>query len=95
MGHLHMIIQGLQSTKEKPPDIDLEDKRKTNVVFCTTVDPSTTKEGNVYSDLCGWLPTTSIRGNKYIYVVYVYECNSILTTAMNNGSDKEMIRAFT
>ena len=27
--------------------------------------------------------------------MYVYDCNSIVTTAMNNGSDKEIIRAFT
>ena len=28
MVHLHMIRQGLKSTKEKPPDTDLEDKKK-------------------------------------------------------------------
>ena len=33
MGHLHMRGQGLKSTIEKPPDTDLEDKSKTNVVF--------------------------------------------------------------
>ena len=27
--------------------------------------------------------------------MYVYNCNSILTTEMNNKSDKEIIRAFT
>ena len=40
-----MRRQGLQSTKEEPPDTYLGYKRKTNVVFCTTVDPTTTKEG--------------------------------------------------
>ena len=65
MGHLHMRIQGIQTNKEKPPDINLEVKIK-NVVFCTTVEPSTTKEGKIYSDLCGQLPTTASRGNKYI-----------------------------
>ena len=64
MGYLHMRIQGLKSTKEKPPDTDLEEKIKPNVVFCTTVDPSTTKEGKIYSDPCGRLPNTSSRGNK-------------------------------
>ena len=43
IGQMNMIRQGLQSTKEKPPYTDLEDKIKTNVVYCTTVDPSTTK----------------------------------------------------
>ena len=45
MGHLHMRRQGLKSTKVKPPYTDLEDKIKTSIVFCTNVDPSTTKEG--------------------------------------------------
>ena len=95
MGHLHIRIQGLQLIKDKPPYIDLEDKIKMNVVYCTTVDPNTTKEGKIYSDLCGRFPTTSSGNNKYIYVMYVYDCNATLATAMNNRSDKEMIRAFT
>ena len=83
MGHLQMRIQGLQLTKEKPPDTDLEDQIKTNVVFCTTVDPRTTKEVKIYSNLCGRFPTASSRGNKYIYAINVYDCNAILNTAMN------------
>ena len=47
MGHLHMRRQGLKSTKDKPPLIDLEEKIKTNVVYCTTMEPSTTKEGKI------------------------------------------------
>ena len=90
-----MRRQGLQSTKEKYPDTDLEDKIKTNIVYCTTVGPITTKEGKIYSNLCGRFPTTSSRGDKYIYVMYVYDCNSILTTATKNKINKEMIRAFT
>ena len=64
MGHLHMRRHGLKSTREKTLDTELEYKSKTNVVFCTTVNPSTTKEGKLYSDLCGCSPTTSSRGNK-------------------------------
>ena len=43
MGNMHMRRQGLQSTKEKIPDADLEDKIKTEVVFCKIVYPSTKK----------------------------------------------------
>ena len=68
---------------------------KTNVVFLKMLDPRTTKERKIYSDLCERFPTTSSRGNKYIYVMYMYDCNAILTTVMKNISDKEMIRAFT
>ena len=67
MGNLHNIRQGLQSNKEKPPDTDLEDKITTNVVDFKTVEPSTNKEGKIYSDLCGRFPTTSSRGgNTYM-----------------------------
>ena len=72
MGHLHMRRQGLKSTKEKPLDTDLEDKIKTNVVFCTTLDPITNIEGSIYSYLCRQLPTTSSRGkNKYTSCMYM------------------------
>ena len=30
-----------------------------------------------------------------IYVMYVYDCNSILTTSMHNINDKDMIIDFT
>ena len=92
-----MRRQGLKSTKEKPPDTDLEENIKTNVVYYTTVDPSTTQEGKIYSYLCGILPTTSSRGNKYIYkyIMYVYDCNTILTISIMNRIDKDTIRAFT
>ena len=80
MGQLHMRRKGIQSTRKKPTDTYLEEKCKTNVVFCTAVDPSATKEGKFYSDLCGRFQITSNKGNKYIYVSYVYDCNKILMT---------------
>ena len=51
-----MRRKGLQSTKDKPPDTDLEDNIKTNVVVFTTLDPITTKEGKIYLDLCRRYP---------------------------------------
>ena len=48
MGHLYMNRQGLPSTKEKPTDTYLEDKIKMNIVYCTTMEPSTTKEDKIY-----------------------------------------------
>ena len=40
-----MRLQGLKSTRKKTPDTDLDENCKTNVVFNTTMDPSTIKEG--------------------------------------------------
>ena len=56
MVHLNMRRKGLQSTREKPIDINLEYKRKINLLFCTTMEPSTTTEGGVYSDICVRFP---------------------------------------
>ena len=53
MGHMHMKIQGLRSTRDKPVDTDLEYKREKNVVVCITLDPNTKNEGKftmVYAD---------------------------------------------
>ena len=90
-----MRRQGLQSTKEKPPDKNLEENIKNNLVYCPTLETSKTKEGKIYSDLCGRFPTTSSRGNKYTYVMHVYDCIAILTKEIKNRNEKEMIRAFT
>ena len=94
MGNLNMIRQVLQPTRKNIIDKNLEDKWKTNVFFCTAVEPSTTKEGQNYSDLCVSFPITPNKGNKYIHVMYVYIFNGILMMEMKNRSDKEMIRDF-
>ena len=47
MVNLYMRRQGLTSTKLKPPDTDLDNKSKKNVVFYIDVEPITTKEGNL------------------------------------------------
>ena len=83
-----MRIKVLQSTMENPLDIDLEGKNQKNVFFCTTVEPSTTKEGNIHSDVCKPFLVIPSRGNKYIYFMYVYCCNAIMITATKNRSDK-------
>ena len=95
MGHLHMRRQGMKSTRNRIPDIYLEDRCKTSVVFFTTMDSNPTKEGKFYSYLCVRFPITPKKVNKYIYVIYIYYCNAIIKTATKNRSDKEMIRAFT
>ena len=90
-----MRRQELKSTRKTTPDADPEDKHNTNVALSTNLDPSTTRKRKIYSDLCGLLPITSNKGDNYIYVIYVYGCNTITTNTMNTIKDKEMICAFT
>ena len=59
------------------------------------MEPSTTNKRNIYSDICRRFPTTSSGGNKYIYIIYIYDCNAIPTTSMKNISYKEIIIDFT
>ena len=40
-------------------------------------------------------PHNFTKGGKYIYVIYVYDCNDILNIETKYRSDKETIRAFT
>ena len=51
--------------------------------------------GHTFSDQTGKFPGTSSRGFKYIFVMYDYDGNSILTEPIKNRSEQELIRAFT
>jgi hypothetical protein len=62
---------------------------KCNYLYATT--PETNQ---IYSDLKGRFPTTSLGGNKYMLIPYDYDSNSILSAPMKNRGDKEMVRAF-
>jgi hypothetical protein len=48
----------------------------------------------IYTELTGRFPTTSLSGNKYILVLYEYDSSSVLSAPMKNRRDKEMVRAF-
>jgi hypothetical protein len=48
----------------------------------------------IYTELTGRFPTTSLGGNKYILILYDYDSNSVLPAPMKNRVDKEMLHAF-
>ena len=54
----------------------------------------TTMNGTVYNDLTGAFPTTSARGNKYVYIAYRYDANKILFEIMKSKHDSEMLRVL-
>ena len=88
MGHIHIKRQGAKSTSNTTPYTDLGDHTKTNLECYVTNDPNVTHEGKLCSDLCALFSIISNKGNRYIYVMYLYDFNSILTAPMNNSSDK-------
>ena len=86
-----MKIIGVKSTRNKALDMDISDNNKTNLVFCVTVDPIEYNQGKIYSNICEHLPNMSNKVNRYIYAIYLYDCNAILTPPMKNRSYIEMI----
>jgi hypothetical protein len=94
-GHMNQIHQHIRSTQPAGADSDPESKLvqedKCNFIYAAIME-----HNQIYTDITGIFPTTSISGNKYILILYDYEINSVLSDHMKIGvtSDKEMVRAF-
>jgi hypothetical protein len=61
---------------------------------CHYIYTTTLETNQIYSDLTGRSPTTSLSGNKDILILYDYDSNIVLSAPMKNRCDKEMVRAF-
>eukprot|EP00978_Attheya_sp_CCMP212_P021146 scaffold61395_cov46-Attheya_sp.AAC.2 len=92
---MHQTRQGIRSTKPRSDDTQspIIQENKTNTVYLAIIDPKD-PSGNIYTDLCGRFPILSAQGNQYIFILYDYDSNAILSRAMKNRSDKEMTRFF-
>jgi hypothetical protein len=92
-GHLNQILQNIRSTQQfeviTEPDADIVQEDKCHYLYATTLETN-----QIYSDLTGRFPTTSLSGNEYTLILYDYDSNSILSALMKNRGDKEMVRAF-
>jgi hypothetical protein len=76
MGHMNQRPQNIRSTskasneKQQPSDADLG--TKTHLVYTVVVD-----QGQLYTDLTGKFPVRSRKGNSYVMLCYIYDCNYI------------------
>jgi hypothetical protein len=74
MGHMNQRRQNIRSTSkapiEKQPTTDIYSGTKTHLVYAVVVD-----QGQLYTDLTGKFPVRSRKGNSYVMVCYVYDCN--------------------
>jgi hypothetical protein len=74
MGHMNQRRQNIRSTskapadKQQPPDKDLG--AKTYLVYAVVVD-----QGQLYTDLTRKFLVRSSKGNYYVMVCYIYDCN--------------------
>jgi hypothetical protein len=88
MGHMNQRRHNIRSTskepieKQQPPDTDLGTKN--HLVYAVVVD-----QGQIYTDLTGKFPVRSSKGNSYVMICYIYDCNYIKVVPMKSRSASE------
>jgi hypothetical protein len=93
MGHLNQRRQNIRSTSRTPiadepkPDTDLG--TKTHLVYAVMVD-----QGQLYTNLTVKFPVRSSKGNSYVTVCYVYDCNYVKVIPMKSRSASEWVKAY-
>jgi hypothetical protein len=93
MGHMNQQSQNIRSTskasneKQQPPDTDLG--TKTHLVYAGVVD-----QGQLYTDLTGKFPVRSSKGNSYVMLCYIYDCNYIKVVPMKSRSASEWVNSY-
>jgi hypothetical protein len=93
MGHMNQQRQNIRSTSKEPvekkptPDTDLG--TKTHLKYAVVVD-----QGQLYTNLTGKFPVRSSRGNSYVMVCYVYDCNYVKVIPVKSRSASEWVKAY-
>jgi hypothetical protein len=62
---------------------------KNYLVYAVLVD-----QGQVYTDLTGKFPVRSSKGNWYVMVCYVFDCNYVKVVPMKSSSASEWVKAY-
>jgi hypothetical protein len=93
MGRMNQRCQNISSTSKTPiadaPTADTDLATKTHLVYAVLVD-----QGQLYTDLTGKFPVQSSKGNSYVMVCYVYDCNYVKVTPMKYRSASEWVKAY-
>jgi hypothetical protein len=93
-GHLNQQRHNARTTKIKDEqlldsDTDQDHGIKTQFVYAATIDA-----GQIYTDQTGRFPVVSIKGNKYIMILYDYDSNAILAKPIKDRTAPELLKAF-
>jgi hypothetical protein len=93
MGHMNQRRQNIQSTskahieKQQTPDTELG--TKTHLLYAVVVD-----QGQLYTNLTGKFPVRSSKGNSYVMVCYIYDCNYVKVIPMKSRSASEWFKSY-
>jgi hypothetical protein len=87
----------IRSTSKTPITSDIEDisattensGTKNHLVYAVLVD-----QGQLYTDLTGKFPVRSSKGNWYVMVCYIFDCNYINVVPMKSRSASEWVKAY-
>jgi hypothetical protein len=93
MGHMSERRQNIRSTSKAPiansPTPDTDMGSKTHLAYAVVVD-----QGQLYTDLTGKFPVISSKGNSYVTVCYVYDCNYVKVIPMKSRSASEWVKSY-
>jgi hypothetical protein len=93
MGHMNHRRQNIRSTSkapiEKQPKPAADSGTKTHLVYAVVVD-----QGQLFTDLTGKFPVQSSKGNSYVMVYYIYDCNYIKVVPMKSRYASEWVKAY-
>jgi hypothetical protein len=81
MGHVNHRRQNIRSTLKAPlqkqPTPDTDMGTKTHLMYAVVDD-----QGQLYTDLTGKIPVRSSKGNYYVMICYIYDCNYVRVIPM-------------
>jgi hypothetical protein len=85
MVHMNQRRQNIRSTLkapiEKQPTRDTDLGTNTHLLYAVVVD-----QGQLYTNLTGKFPVRSRKGNSYVMVCYIYECNYVKVIPVKSRS---------
>jgi hypothetical protein len=93
MSHMNQRRQNIRSTSKAPiekqqtPYTDLG--TRTHLGYAVVV-----AQGQLYTDLTGKFPVRSSKGNSYVMVCYIYDCNYVKVVTMKSRSASEWVKAY-
>jgi hypothetical protein len=97
MGHMNQRRHNIRSTSKNPITSEMEDEAvtpaglgtKTHLMYAVVVD-----QGQLYTDLTGKFPVRSRKGNCYVMVCYVFDCNYVKVVSMRSRSAPEWVKDY-
>ena len=79
----------MEKNRLKQIHLQEQDNGKTEIVMVKVDD-----NHKIYTDQTGKYPITSIRGNKYILIIYVYDANAILAAPLKSRSGIHILEEY-